>query len=724
MAKNKRPGNSIILAVCVLALGILFLVFKDFVLDVLAQLNLSALKENYESLTLFSSEHPIKAALSYFVLYIAITALSLPGAAIMTVAAGAVFGLFWGTVLVSFASTIGATIAFLLTRYFFRNLVRKKFGDKLKALNEGIQRDGAFYLLTLRLVPVIPFFAVNAAMALTPIRTGTFYLVSQIGMLLGTIIFVNAGTQLAALDTLSGVLSTPILMSLCLLGIFPLITKKIADTLRGRRVYAGWKKPKEFDYNLIVIGGGAAGLVSSYIASAVRAKVALIEKENMGGDCLNTGCVPSKAIIKSAKFIHQARHSGKLGIQEAKITFDFQEILRRVRRVIKKIEPHDSIERYTSLGVDCFAGNAKMVTPWTVEVSTSTEKRILSARNIIIASGASPIVPPLPGLKDVQYVTSNTIWDIQDLPKKLLVIGGGAIGCELAQAFCRIGSEVVLLEAMERILIKEDPEVSEIVANHMSDDGIALLSRHRAKGFLVENGLQLLVCEGPNGEIRIEFDLVLFAIGRGANLRGFGLEDINAIEPDDRVLRTNEYLETRYPNIFACGDVTGLMQFTHAAAHQAWYAAVNSLFGTFKRFRINFDAIPWATFTSPEVARVGLNETEARERGIDFDVTCYEIDDLDRAIVDSEDYGFIKVLTKPKSDKILGVTIVGENASEYISEFVLALKQNIGLNKILATTHIYPTFSETNKYVAGEWKRANTSAVTLGILERFHKLRR
>jgi len=336
MAKNKRPNKSITLAVCVLALGILFLVFKDFVLDVLAQLNLSTLKENYESLTAFSSEHPIKAALSYFVLYIAITALSLPGAAIMTVAAGAVFGLFWGTVLVSFASTIGATIAFLLTRYFFRNLVRKKFGDKLKTLNEGIQRDGAFYLLTLRLVPVIPFFAVNAAMALTPIRTGTFYLVSQIGMLLGTIIFINAGTQLAALDTLSGVLSTPILLSLCLLGIFPLITKKIADTLRGRRVYAGWKKPKEFDYNLIVIGGGAAGLVSSYIASAVRAKVALIEKENMGGDCLNTGCVPSKAIIKSAKFIHQARHSGKLGIQEAKITFDFQEILRRVRRVIKK----------------------------------------------------------------------------------------------------------------------------------------------------------------------------------------------------------------------------------------------------------------------------------------------------------------------------------------------------------------------------------------------------
>ncbi len=623
MAKNKRPNKSITLAVCVLALGILFLVFKDFVLDVFAQLNLSTLKENYESLTAYSSEHPIKAALSYFVLYIAITALSLPGAAIMTVAAGAVFGLLWGTVLVSFASTIGATIAFLLTRYFFRNLVRKKFGEKLKTLNEGIQRDGAFYLLTLRLVPVIPFFAVNAAMALTPIRTGTFYLVSQIGMLLGTIIFVNAGTQLAALDTLSGVLSTPILLSLCLLGIFPLITKKIADTLRGRRVYAGWKKPKEFDYNLIVIGGGAAGLVSSYIASAVRAKVALIEKESMGGDCLNTGCVPSKAIIKSAKFIHQARHSGKLGIQEAKITFDFQEILRRVRRVIKKIEPHDSIERYTSLGVDCFVGTAKMVTPWTVEVSTSTEKRILSARNIIIASGASPIVPPLPGLKDVQYVTSNTIWDIQDLPKKLLVIGGGAIGCELAQAFCRIGSEVVLLEAMERILIKEDPEVSEIVANHMSDDGIALLSRHRAKGFLVENGQQLLVCEGPNGEIRIEFDLVLFAIGRGANLRGFGLEDINAIEPDDRVLRTNEYLETKYPNIFACGDVTGLMQFTHAAAHQAWYAAVNSLFGTFKRFRINFDAIPWATFTSPEVARVGLNETEARESGIDFDVTRY-----------------------------------------------------------------------------------------------------
>ena len=723
--KPQKPYKKTLSITIVLSLAILgFFIFRQDILDILAQLNLQSLKDNYASLKIYFDDRPFQSSLVYVAIYILVTALSLPGAVILTLAGGAIFGLWWGIILVSFSSTLGATAAFLLTRYFFRNYIRSRFGDKLTTINEGIKKDGAFYLFTLRLIPVFPFFVINVLMALTALKTWTFYWVSQLGMLLGTVIYVNAGTQLATLNSTGDILSIDLIISLCVVGLLPITAKLFIGIIRRKRIYAKWTRPKQFDYNLIVIGGGAAGLVSSYIGAAVNARVALIEKHKMGGDCLNTGCVPSKALIKTAQFLEQARQSKKLGLDKAEVHYEYSDVIKRVQKIIKKIEPHDSRERYTELGVECMQGTATITSPWTVTVDGTNGQQEISARSIIVAAGASPVVPHLPNIDQIQYVTSDTIWDMKDLPKKLIVIGGGAIGCELAQAFKRLGSEVILIESENRILIKEDSEVTEIIENQLTDEGVTVLTRHRAKGFISEKGTQILVCDSPNGEVRLTFDVILFAIGRRANINGYGLETIDAISDEDNNLPTNDFLETRYPNIYACGDVTGRMQFTHAAAHQAWHAVVNSLFGTFKKFPIDFSAVPWATFTHPEIARVGVNEEEARMTNLPYEITTYGIDDLDRAITDSEDRGFIRVLTQPGSDKIIGVTIVCEGASEIISEFVLAMKYKLGLNKILATTHIYPTFSEANKYVAGEWKRKNKPERLLRILKIFHQIRR
>ena len=723
--KPQKPYKKSLIITIVLSLAILgFFIFRQDILDILAQLNLQSLKDNYASLKIYFHNRPFQSSLVYVAIYILVTALSLPGAVILTLAGGAIFGLWWGTILVSFSSTLGATAAFLLTRFFFRNYIRSRFGDKLTTINEGIKKDGAFYLFTLRLIPVFPFFVINVLMALTALKTWTFYWVSQLGMLLGTVIYVNAGTQLATLNSTGDILSIDLIISLCVVGLLPITAKLFIGIIRRKRIYAKWTRPKQFDYNLIVIGGGAAGLVSSYIGAAVNARVALMEKHKMGGDCLNTGCVPSKALIKTAQFLEQARQSKKLGLDKAEVHYEYSDVMKRVQKIIKKIEPHDSRERYTELGVECMQGTATITSPWTVTVDGTNGQQEISARSIIVAAGASPVVPHLPNIDQIQYVTSDTIWDMKDLPKKLIVIGGGAIGCELAQAFKRLGSEVILIESENRILIKEDSEVTEIIENQLTDEGVTVLTRHRAKGFISEKGTQILVCDSPNGEVRLTFDVILFAIGRRANINGYGLETIDAISDEDNNLPTNDFLETRYPNIYACGDVTGRMQFTHAAAHQAWHAVVNSLFGTFKKFPIDFSAVPWATFTHPEIARVGVNEEEAKMTNLPYEITTYGIDDLDRAITDSEDRGFIRVLTQPGSDKIIGVTIVCEGASEIISEFVLAMKYKLGLNKILATTHIYPTFSEANKYVAGEWKRKNKPERLLRILKIFHQIRR
>jgi pyruvate/2-oxoglutarate dehydrogenase complex dihydrolipoamide dehydrogenase (E3) component/uncharacterized membrane protein YdjX (TVP38/TMEM64 family) len=692
------------------ALAALIAVF--FALGGQRYLSFEYIKAQQAAFQAYYAAHPWQTAALYFAAYVAITGLSLPGAAVMTLVGGAIFGLLWGTVIVSFASSIGATLAFLASRYVLRDWVQGRFGAQLRAIDAGIAREGAFYLFTLRLIPAIPFFAINLAMGLTRMRAWTFYWVSQLGMLAGTVVYVNAGTQLAAIESPAGILSPGLIGAFLLLGFFPLLAKKLIDAFKARKVYARWPRPGKFDRNLIVIGAGSAGLVAAYIAAAVRARVTLVEKHRMGGDCLNTGCVPSKALLKSAKVIAQIRRAGDFGIRNASGEVDFARVMERVQQVVRAVEPHDSVERYTQLGVECIQGDARITSPWTVQVNG----RELSTRAIVIAAGARPLVPPIPGIEKVQVLTSDNIWELRELPRRLLVLGGGPIGCELAQAFARFGSSVTQVEMLPRLLAREDPEVSEMVAARFRAEGIDLRLAHRATRLLPRT----LVCEHAGSEVEIPFDAFLCALGRVPNTAGYGLEELGIPTTKARTVETNEYLQTLYPNIYACGDVAGPYQFTHTASHQAWFASVNALFGGWRKFRADYRVIPWATFTDPEVARVGLNELDAREKNIPYEVTRYGIDDLDRAIADGTAHGVVKVLTVPGRDRILGATIVGEHAGDLIVEFIAAMKHGIGLNKILGTIHIYPTLAEANKYAAGAWKKAHAPQGVLKALERFH----
>lgn len=669
----------------------------------------------------FYAENRFTTLAAYFGIYVLVTGLSLPGAAIMTLLAGALFGLVIGVILVSFASTAGATIAFLVARFVLRDAVQNRFASSFESINAGIDRDGAFYLFTLRLVPLFPFFAINLAMGLTSIKTWVFAVVSQIGMLAGTIVYVNAGTQLAEIESLSGIASPRLIAAFALLGIFPLVARKFIDWVQARKVYSGWSRPKQFDNNVVVIGAGSGGLVSALIAATVNAKVTLIERNKMGGDCLNYGCVPSKALIRSAKFMSHIQRSKEFGIAEASADFEFSDVMDRVQKVIATIEPHDSVERFEGLGVNCIQGQARITSPYTVEVNGQT----LTTANIIIATGSGPWAPPIPGLDQVDYLTSDNVWELRELPKRLVVLGGGPIGCELAQSFCRLGSEVTLVEMQDRVLTREDPEVSEMVAKAFQADGIRLLLGHTADAFTPESSGGSLKCVGPEGEaVTVEYDHVLVALGRRAATDGLGLDELGIEVNRNGTIPHDAYLRTRFPNIFVCGDVAGPFQFTHTASHQAWFATVNALFGQFRKFRADYSVVPWATYTEPEVARVGLNESEASSAGIDFEVTVYGIDDLDRAIADSEAHGMVKVITRAGKDEILGATIVGEHAADLLAEFVLAMKHGLGLKKIMGTIHTYPTLAEANKFAAGEWQKAHKPEKLLEWVGRYHQWKR
>lgn len=695
-----------------------------FYFDLGHYFSLAYLKSSQQSFAAYYAEHPVSTLAIYFVIYVVMCALSFPGAAVVTLAGGALFGLVVGTLLVSFASTIGATIAFWSSRFLLRDWVKTKFGSQLGAIDEGVQKEGAFYLFMLRIVPAAPFFLVNLLMGLTAIPTITYFWVSQLGMLAGTIVYVNAGTQLAQIDSLRGILSLPLILSFVALGVFPLIGRKIMNGVRARRIYAKWQKPAKFDRNMIVIGGGSAGLVTSLIAAVVKAKVTLVEGHKMGGDCLNFGCVPSKALIRSAKFAKQASMAETFGMDGATVDVNFAKVMQRVHRVIKTIEPHDSVERFTGLGVEVLQGHAKITSPWSVEITTPEGKQTLTTRTIVVATGARPFVPPIKGIQEVGFETSDTIWGLTELPKRLVVLGAGPIGCELAQSFARLGSNVTQVELAPRIMVREDPEVSEIVRLSLIDDGINLMTSHQAIRCEINNGEKTLIVVKDGVEKSIPFDVLLCAVGRAARTEGFGLEELGVAISPKKTIATDEFLQTNYPNILACGDVAGPYQLTHTAAHQAWYAAVNGLFGQFKRFKVDYRVIPWTTFTEPEVARVGISETEAKEQGIAVEVTRYGLDDLDRAIADDVAHGFVKVLTPPGSDKILGVTIVGDHAGELIAEYVLAMKYNLGLKKILGTIHTYPTMAEANKYAASEWAKAHAPQGLLVWVKRYQDWRR
>lgn len=689
--------------------------------------SLQMVQANLERLQVLKDSHPLAVAGSYFGVYILAAALSLPLVTWLTLGAGALFGLAEGALIVSFGSTIGATIAFWTSRYLFRGAVQSRFGDKLAAINEGIEQDGAFYLFTLRLIPIFPYFAINLLMGLTPLKTRTFYLTSQVGMLAGTLVYVNAGTQLAQLHDLKSILSPALVGSLVLLGLFPWLAKIVMGAWQRQRLYKGFKKPKRFDRNLIVIGAGSAGLVSAYIAAATKAKVTLIEANKMGGDCLNTGCVPSNALIRSAKLAWQIRNGGVYGLAPSEPEFSFRRVMARVNDVVDEIAPHDSVERYTNLGVEVLRGYARILSPWSVEIQIDDGvTRVLTARSLIIATGAEPLVPDIPGLADVGFLTSDTLWQrfstLDAPPRRLVVLGGGPIGCELAQALARLGSKVTQIERADRLMGREDEDASAIVRDALTQSGVDVLTGHAAVGFGSDDTGKFVQVEFQGRRRQIYFDDVIVALGRKARLEDFGLEALRI--KSDRTLPTNAFLQTTYPNIYAAGDVAGPYQFTHTAAHQAWYASVNALFGSIRKFRADYRVIPWTTFTDPEVARVGLSEAEAKARKIAYEVTRFELSELDRAIADGATKGFVKVLTPPGKDRILGATIVGEHAGDLLAEFVLAMKWGLGLGKILSTIHTYPTLAEANKYAAGAWRRAHVSGLGLWFLKVFHAIRR
>ncbi|MFZ8954106.1 MAG: FAD-dependent oxidoreductase [Burkholderiaceae bacterium] len=708
---------------------ILALLIGAFWFDLGQYASLDALKQNQTRMAEALAESPFTVVLGFSAVYVVVTALSLPGAVILTLAAGAWFGLVLGTLVVSVASTIGATLAMLSARYLLRDWVQRRWADRLAVIQQGLDRDGPFYLFSLRLLPIVPFFLLNLVMGLTQMRVRTYFWISQVGMLAGTVVYVNAGTALAKINQLSDVLSPSVWGAFALLAALPWILRRALDWRHRQRVYARWQsvKPKQFDRNLIVIGGGAAGLVSAYIAAVVKAKVTLVEAHKMGGDCLNYGCVPSKALIKSANLAHKMKHADRYGLTPASPDVRFKAVMTRVQAVVKQVAPHDSVERYTALGVDVVSGHATIVNPWTVEITDAQRnKQTLTTRSIVIAAGAKPLVPPLPGLDTVGYLTSDTLWEAfaarDTLPQRIVVLGGGPIGCELTQALARLGAHVTQVEMGDRLLPREDEVVSELIAKTLASEGVEVLTAHQAIRCEQQGEEKMLVVKGPSGDRAIAFDELICAVGRVARLDGYGLEALGITA--QRTIETDAYLQTVYPNIYAAGDVAGPYQFTHTASHQAWYASVNALFGDFKRFAVDYRVIPWATFVDPEVARVGLNEQAAKAAGIAYEVTQFPLDDLDRAITDSETAGFIQVLTPPGKDRILGVTIVGAQASEILAEYVLAMKHGLGLNRILGTIHTYPTMAEANKYVAGEWKRAHAPKRLLAWVERFQTWRR
>ncbi len=683
-------------------------------------LTLAYIQQQLSAIEIYKNENFVTIALIYFFGYILATALSVPGALALTLVGGAIFGLYWGVLLVSFASSIGATLAFLASRILLRDWVQGKFGDYLAPINRGFEKDGSFYLFSLRMVPIFPFVMVNLIMGLTPINVRTFYLVSQFGMFLGTIAFVNAGSELSQISSLSGLVSGSVLFSFALLGAVPLVAKLFVGSIQRKRLLRAYAKPSQFDANVVVIGAGSAGLVASLIVAGAKAKVILIEKHKMGGDCLNTGCIPSKSLIRSGRIASYLKRGSEYGLENVSGEVNFAKVMERVQGIIKTIEPHDSVERFTSLGVDCEIGEAKILSPYEVEVNNKT----IRTRSIIIATGARPFVPPIPGLDEIDYYTSDTIWELRELPQRLLVIGGGPIGCELSQAFNNLGSKVIQVDLAPRIMPREDEEVSEQLMKRFREEGITVLTSHKVLAFKKVNSVAVMEAEHQGEKIEIEFDKVLLAIGRKPNVEGFGLEELNMPLTGQGTLEVNDHLQTAYPNIYACGDVAGPFQFTHMASFQAWYAALNAMIGGFRKSRANYRVVPWATFTDPEAARVGLNEQEAISEGIPYEVTRFELDDLDRAIADQEAHGFIKVLTVPGKDKILGVTIVGYHAGELISEFVFAMTHGLGLKKIAATIHIYPTLQEANKFAANAWRSARLPVKLFPYMEKFFRWQR
>lgn len=660
-------------------------------------------------------QNPVQSALIYFFVYLLVTGFSLPAAALLTVIGGMIFGLYTGTLLVSFASSIGATLACAFSRYLLRDWVQHRLGQRFEKIDKGVASGGGSYLFSLRLIPVFPFWVINLAFGLTRMPLSKFYWVSQLGMFPATLVFVNAGAQLGALDSFSAkaVLSPSVILSFLLLALFPYIVKAVALAWSRRQRYKAYTRPSSYDANLIVIGAGSGGLVAAYIAAAVKAKVILIERDKMGGDCLNTGCVPSKALIRSAKAAAEVRKAADFGVQVGDPKVDFPRVMARVRGAIETIAPNDSVERYSQLGVVCRMGSARLVSPWEVEVNGER----LSARSIVIATGARPHIPDIPGLDTCPFVTTDTLWQLEELPPRLLVLGGGPVGSEMAQAFQRLGSQVTLVQRRAQLLPSVDSDVAEALISKLKAEDVDLLldaELDRIVGNVAEVKLGETVVE-------VAFDLALLATGRQANTEGLGLKELGIAVAENGTLEVNKFLQTNFPNIYGCGDVCGPFQFTHASSHQAWHATVNSLFGRFKKFSVDYSLLPSVIYTDPEVASVGETEKSLQQKGVEHEVVRFPLSDLDRAVTDGTTEGLVKVITAKGKDRILGVAIVAPRAGEMLGEFIAAMKNKKGFNSILATIHAYPGYLEANKLAAGRWKKDHAPERLLGLVEKYHQ---
>ncbi|MFC7536756.1 FAD-dependent oxidoreductase [Sphingomonas sp. GCM10030256] len=672
-------------------------------------LSLEALKGGSEALRQWIAAHPVLAPAAFAAAYLLVVALSLPGAAVMTLAGGALFGLVGGTVLASLSSTAGATLAMLSARFLARDWVAQRFPKAVQAIDQGIERDGSLYLLSLRLAPIFPFFLINLAIGLTAMPAGRFFLLTMAGALPGTIVYTAAGTALASIDSLGDVLSPKLLGAFLALALLPLVGKAASGWLQRRRALHGFRRPRRFDANLIVIGAGSGGLVASLVAAELKAKVILVERGEMGGDCLNTGCVPSKSLLRAAKAAAEVRRAGRFGVEAELCAVDFRNTMAHLRGAIAAIAPNDSVERFRGLGVDVRQASARLVDPWTIEIDS---RERLTARAILLATGADPVVPLIPGLAESGFVTSETLWDRLDqfdrVPQRVAILGTGPIGCELGQALGRLGADVTLVSHAERILDRDEPEASAIVAQALATDGVTILTGRKVERSTT-SALHL-----DTGEA-IPFDLLIVAAGRKPHLRGLGLEDLG-LDPD--TLAVDGRGRGPFGHVFVAGDAAGGPQFTHYAGHSGAIAGINALLGPLGRLKLD-TLVPRVTYTSPEVASIGMTGADAPA---DAEIATFDVAHNDRNIADAGAPGMVKLVVR--KGRVLGATIVADHAGELIMPWVLAIKRRIPLSQMMSVIYPYPTLSEVSRAAAGEWRRAHRPERVLRLAELFHSWRR
>lgn len=647
--------------------------------------------------------------------------LGIPGALILTLLAGAVFGWKWGTVIVSVSSTAGACCAFLLSRYFFRELIGEKYSGKGKSVLDAYESKGPLFLLSLRLVPIVPYFLVNLLMGVTRIPLATFALLSAVGMFPSTMLYVKAGVNFSQIRSVSDILSKKMLLLFCFFALIPVAANWMLPRIRFWWVMRKYPKPKSFDYNFVVVGAGSAGLVAANLGARLQAKVALVERGKSGGDCLNRGCVPSKTLLAIAKGVHHRESAESVSAPYGKAKKEYTAVRRSIQRVIEQIAPHDSFERYESLGVDCFEGNAEVISPYEVKVG----EKVLTTKNVVIATGASPILPVMPGIREQGVYTSDTIWEMQDLPTRLLVLGGGAIGCELAQAFSRLGVKVTIVEKGPRILAREDERASMLLTGSLQKEGVKLFCETEAVRIdRVQEHLNVQMRRLDGSAENLEVDAVLVALGRKPNQEVFlnakGIESLSraAVKVD------SDLSVTTLPNFFFCGDSIGPDFFTHAAGFQGSVVALNALFGGWRKFSGTPKVMPRCIFTEPEVASVGMGEDVLKREKIPFTVCFYSWEKFDRALTEGKENGFVKVFLARGSDKILGATIVGERAGEILQQIVFAMHHGKGLGSFVNVIQPYPSYADCVRMAALAWKNNSAPKWIFPWLRDFHKWNR